>query len=156
MPTLKAEQNVYEYKNSEGVTEFTDQVKADKKPEKQFQIKKMTEAEEQKSKQKLDEIREKDAALDKRLARDIQLENERRRLEQEARALRQQEQRQNEQNDQNHHDLHDGYWYGSRPIYPNRPIKPPYGRPPNVRPPNVRPPNRPPNVRPPVNLPARR
>ena len=116
-----AVQNVYEYQNSEGVTEFTDEVKADKVPEKQFQIKKMTPEEEALSKQKLEQVREKDKELDKRLARERQLENERKLRSQEQRAQEKQSQQQQPDAD---YDRYERRRYGV-PTYPRRPnLKP--------------------------------
>ena len=116
-----AVQNVYEYQNSEGVTEFTDEVKADKVPEKQFQIKKMTPEEEAQGKQKLEQIMEKDKELDKRLARERQLENERKLRSQEQRAQEKQSQKQQQDLD---YDRYSRRRYGV-PTYPRRPnLKP--------------------------------
>ncbi len=86
MPVL-AVQDVFEYKNKEGVTEFTDELKENKTPESHVQIKKMTPEQEDESKQKLEQIMEKDKELDKRLAREKQLENERRLKIEKQRAL---------------------------------------------------------------------
>ena len=123
----QAVQDVYEYKNKEGVTEFTDEVKVNKVPEKHTQIKKMTPEEEAKGQQKLDQIMEKDKALDERLAKERQLENKRR-----AEAQKQaQEAKKNEgQDDDNGRRRYRDNVYGPYPIRPgipnnpNRPGKP--------------------------------
>ena len=124
-----AVQNVYEYQNSEGVTEFTDEVKADKVPEKQFQIKKMTPEEEAQSKQKLKQIMEKDKELDKRLARERQLENERKLRTQEQRA---QEKKSQQQQPDEDYDRYSRRRYGV-PTYPRRPISKPQPTPLPIR-----------------------
>ncbi|MCK5662003.1 MAG: DUF4124 domain-containing protein, partial [Thiotrichaceae bacterium] len=49
MPTFSV-QDVYEYKNKDGVTEFSDQIEADKKLEKHIQIQKRTPEQEAQSK----------------------------------------------------------------------------------------------------------
>ena len=140
--SLLAEQTVYQYKNSDGVVEFTDAVKADKKPEKQIKIKKMTAEEEAQSQERLEEIRKKDAQLNKRLAREIEMEEERQRLYEEEKARERLESQYEEQySRRNSGDI----WY-----VPGRPIRPPGFRPPGNRPPGSRPPIvRPPIARPP-------
>ena len=85
-------QNVYEYQNPGGVTEFTDQVKADQQAEKHIQIKKRTAEQEAQSKAKLAEIMKKDRELDERLAEQKKLENERLKRQQEARQKKLKEQ----------------------------------------------------------------
>lgn len=84
MQILQAEdvQKVYEYQNSQGVTEFTDTVKSNKEPVKELEIQKMTEEEKAQGKAKLEDIMEKDKALDKRVEAQRQLENERVRTQQ--------------------------------------------------------------------------
>lgn len=145
--SLLAEQTVYQYKNSDGVVEFTDEIKADKQPEKKIQIKKMTPEEEALSQKKLQEIRKKDAALNKRLAREIELENEQQRLYDEQKARERMEPQYEEQYSRR---TSGDVWYA-----PGRPVRP--GRPPGARPPIVRPPGtRPPVVRPPIIRPPGR
>ncbi|MCP3848818.1 MAG: hypothetical protein GY694_01080 [Gammaproteobacteria bacterium] len=116
-----AVQDVYEYKNSEGVTEFTDALKDDKTPEKHIQIDKMTPEQEAKSQKKLDRIMEKDKLLDERLAKERKLENEQRLAEQrkiqEANEKKQQE---NESNDGSNRYYDRGYYPG----VPGRPVRP--------------------------------
>ena len=76
MPSFSV-QDVYEYKNKDGVTEFTDQIEADKKLEKHIQIQKRTPEQEAQSKAKLDEVIKKDNELDKKIAKERKLENDR-------------------------------------------------------------------------------
>jgi hypothetical protein len=70
-------QEVYKYKNKDGVIEYTDHVKSDKKLIGHKEIQKMTPEQEAASKAKLDEIMEKDKALDEKLALERKLERER-------------------------------------------------------------------------------
>ncbi|MCU7836466.1 MAG: hypothetical protein KZQ83_14605 [gamma proteobacterium symbiont of Taylorina sp.] len=114
MPVFSV-QDVYEYQNKEGVTEFTDKMKANKKPEKHIQIQKMTPEQEIQSKEKLDEIMAKDEKLDKRLAKEKELEEER--LEKQKKS-RQEELKQQPSNSNN-----DNRYSAPRvtPKYKNRP-----------------------------------
>ena len=121
IPAL-AVQDVYKYQNKEGVTEFTDQVKGDKKPENHIQIPKRTVEQEAQSKEKLDDIMKKDKELDKKLANERKLENERLRREEQARMDRNQYNSESDNSDRDN-DRNDG-WYYSRPIRPVRPINP--------------------------------
>lgn len=107
-----AAQDVYEYKNNEGVTEFTDQVKDNKKLEKHIQIPKRTAEQEAQSKEKLEDIMKKDKELDKKIAQQRKLENERLRLEEKARADKAKQQSESDNNG-------NGDWY-----YPRRPVRP--------------------------------
>ena len=127
----EAVQNIYQYQNSEGVTEFTDEVKVNQKPEEQFQIKKMTPEEEAISKQKLEQIRENNKALDKRLARERQLENERKRQYQEQQAAQRKEA--NLEDDSDDNNFYGGGYYRrpGLPLNPGRPIRP---KPPGLKP----------------------
>ncbi len=139
-----AVQDVYEYTNKQGVVEFTDEIKADKKPDKHLQIKKMTPEEEALGEQKLEKIMEKDKELDKRLARERQLENERKRQYQEQQALKKKQQPEQEDDGISRRN--------NRNLYP-RPVQP--GRP-GIRPPKpshpIQPPGKPPGR--PGNRPA--
>jgi len=74
---IMAAQEVYEYKDSKGVTEFTDKVNTDKELVKEMQIKKTTPEAEAEGKAQLDNIMEKDKELDERLDAQRKLENER-------------------------------------------------------------------------------
>jgi len=111
-------QKVYEYQNTQGVTEFTDTVKANKEPVKELQIEKTTPEEEARSKAKLEQIIEKDKELDERVKLQRQLENERVKAQQKS----------TKQKDKQHSDDsdRDEYWrrvpYGVRP--PHRPVRP--------------------------------
>lgn len=60
-----AEQNVYQYQNDSGVTEFTDQQKGDVQAVQQISIPKRTAEQEAQSKAKLESIIAKDKELDK-------------------------------------------------------------------------------------------
>jgi len=115
---VEAVQDIYEYKNKQGVTEFTDEVKRDKAPEKHIQIEKRTPEEEALSQQKLDKIIEKDAQLDKRLAHERAIENEHRRKLAEQQALKNKLKAESKKNDNGYYD--NGYY--DRPVRP--PIKP--------------------------------
>lgn len=118
-----AVQDVYEYKNSEGVVEFTDAVKTDKKLEKHIQIKKMTPEEEALGKQKLDQIMKKDQALDERLAKERQLENKRR---QEAQKQANDAQKNKEQDYEKgtYRNRHRRGYHRRRPVSPDNPNRP--------------------------------
>jgi len=125
--TSWAVQDVYEYQNAQGVTEFTDQVKADKEPVKQMQIKKMTAEEEAQSEAKLEQIIEKDKALDERVKLQRQLENERNlrlQREQESRQLQKDQQSEQSSDSNGNNNYRDDLWI-RRPIVrpPNRPVK---------------------------------
>lgn len=136
---VEAAQDVYQYQNTEGVTEFTDAVKANQEPEKHFQIKKITPEEEAQSKQKLEQIREKDKALDKRLAGERQLENERRLRYQEQQAAQRKERNSEDDNKsyvRGHYDDDKSYVRGyyrrpGLPVNPGKPIRPKPGLPAN-------------------------
>jgi len=128
-------QDVYEYQNKEGVTEFTDQVKDNKKLEKHIQIPKRTSEQEAQSKEKLDGIMAKDKELDKKLANDQKLENERLRLDAQARAEKKQSESESDNNDDNRRNRNAGWYYPPvRPVHPierprpthpvNKPAKP--------------------------------
>ncbi len=123
----EAVQDIYEYKNKQGVTEFTDEPKTDKTPEKHIQIEKRTAEEEALSKQKLDKIREKDAQLDKRLAHERAIENEHRRKLAEQQALNNKQKAESEENDND-----DGYYDNG---YYDRPGRLPIGSPIKPKPP---------------------
>ena len=103
-------QDVYEYKNKDGVTEFTDQIEADKKLEKHIQIQKRTPEQEAQSKAKLDEIIKKDNELDKKIAKERQLENDRLRRSQEQ-ARQEKIRQQTEDSDSGVHYDADGRYY---------------------------------------------
>lgn len=153
---IEAVQNVYQYQNSEGVTEFTDAVKANQEPEKQFQIKKMTAEEEAQSQQKLEQIMEKDKALDKRLTRERRLENERRLRYQEQQAAQRKER--NSEDDSDDNNFYGGGYYRrpGLPLNPGRPMRPKPGVPVNPdRPIRPKPPGLKPGHRP-GTLPVRR
>ena len=117
MTQLPAEevQKVYEYQNSQGVTEFTDTIKADKEPVQQLKIEKRSAAEEAQSQEKLQQIREKDRELDKKI-------NSRRQMEYK-RSTRQRSEQQTQKSDDDDVDI----YYRRRLPYarpPHRPIKP--------------------------------
>ena len=120
---VAAVQDVYEYKNSEGVVEFTDAVKTDQKLEKHIQIEKMTPEEEALGKQKLDQIMKKDQALDERLAKERQLENKRR---QEAQKQASEAQKNNAQNNEKntYSNRHRRGFHRRRPVLPDVPGNP--------------------------------
>jgi len=128
-------QDVYEYQNKEGVTEFTDQVQENKKLEKHIQIPKRTSEQEAQSKEKLDGIMAKDKELDKKLANDQKLENERLRLDAQARTKKKQSESESDNNDDNRRNRNAGWYYPPvRPVHPierprpthpvNKPAKP--------------------------------
>ncbi|MCW8932883.1 MAG: hypothetical protein OQL19_21915 [Gammaproteobacteria bacterium] len=123
---LHAVQDVYEYKNDEGVIEFTDTVKEDKAPEQHIQIEKMTPEQEEQSKQKLDDIIEKDQALDERRAKERQMENELRRQTKRAQESETQEDEDNSNNDDY---LYRRGRYPGVPVVPGNPIVRPKPRP---------------------------
>ena len=133
-------QDVYEYQNKEGVTEFTDQVQENEKLEKHIQIPKRTSEQEDQSKEKLNNIMAKDKELDKKLANDRKLENERLRLDAQARADKKQSELESDNDDRRRRDSF-GHWY-----YP--PVKPVH---PIVRPRPKHPVNKPAK---PVHLPS--
>lgn len=114
-------QDVYEYQNKEGVTEFTDQPKADTAPEKHIQIEKRTPEQEAQSKEKLNEIMDKDKELDKKLARDRQLENER--LRRETKARQDNSQQQPDETDSSSRRYRRGALYPPKPVHPIAPKK---------------------------------
>lgn len=116
-----AVQDVYEYTNKKGVTEFTDEIKADKTPEKHIQIKKMTADEKAQSQQKLEQIMDKDKELDKRLARERKLENERRRQYEEQQALKKKQQPEQEDDGISRRNNRNLNPKPGHPIYPERP-----------------------------------
>lgn len=115
---LQAEevQKVYEYQNSQGVTEFTDTIKADKEPVKQLQIEKRSAAEEAQSQEKLEQIREKDRELDKQI--------DSRRQKEYKRSTRQRSEQQTQKSDDDDVDI---YYRRRVPLArpPHRPINPP-------------------------------
>lgn len=115
-----AAQDVYEYINKQGVTEFTDELKSSKTPESHIQIEEMTLEEEALSKQKLDKIMEKDAELDKRLARERQIENKRRQEFEQQQALKNRQEPQVEDNGGDNDSLRNDWYYG-RPVRPGNP-----------------------------------
>ena len=120
MSEVQAEdvQQVYEYKNSQGVTEFTDAIKSDKEPVKELQIKKMTEEEKVQGKAKLEEIMEKDKALDARVEAQRQAENER--VKTESKSTKQ---KQNKSDTDSNSDVYlRRVPYGVRP--PHKPVRP--------------------------------
>ena len=126
-PQLKAVQDVYEYKNKQGVTEFTDELKTDKVPEQHIQIEKRTAEEEALSQQKLDKIRQRDDQLDKKLAQERAIENEHRRKLAEQQALNKEQKAESEENDND-----DGYYDNG---YYDRPGRLPIGSPIKPKPP---------------------
>lgn len=111
-------QKVYEYQNSQGVTEFTDTVKTNQEPVKELQIEKTTPEEEARSKAKLEQIIEKDKELDERVKLQRQLENERIKTQQKSTKPKDN----NSADDSDHNE----YWrrvpYGVRP--PHKPVRP--------------------------------
>jgi len=136
MPAFSV-QDVYEYKNKEGVTEFTDQVQDNKQLEKHIQIPKRTSEQEAQSKEKLDNIIEKDKELDKKLANDRKLENERLRLDAQARADKKQSESESDNDDDGRRNSNVDWYYPPvrpRPVHPivrpkpkhpvNKPAKP--------------------------------
>lgn len=117
-------QNVYEYQNAQGVTEFTDTIKTDKAVVNQLQIKKQTPEEEAQSKAKLEQLMEKDKELDKRLNLQRQLENERHLRHQNERELEKLKKEQSADSKDNNSNR-DAIWIGPPRIRPpNRPVKP--------------------------------
>lgn len=116
MPSFSV-QDVYEYKDTEGVTEFTDQQETGKKLEKHIQIEKRTPEQEVQSKEQLDDIMKKDKQLDKKLARERKLENEQLRRQQEQ-AKQEQKRQYAEDADHNIRFYNDGWYY-------RRGLKPP-------------------------------
>jgi len=92
-------QNVYEYKNNEGVTEFTDERKENEIPEKNIQIKNRTAEQEAKSKEKLNEIMTKDKELDKQIAKENKLKNKHLKEQQEAKEKKLKQQQSSENGD---------------------------------------------------------
>lgn len=131
-------QQVYEYKNKDGVTEFTDQLKQDKEIVSESKIKKMTPEQEAESKAQLEAIVEKDKELDKQRALRNQLEKERRLRLQKEKELEQlkKEQAEESEKDKNSGDI---YWRTRPKRYP--PVRPeqPIHRPPKPRPPRPQP-----------------
>lgn len=131
---VHAVQDVYEYKNSEGVTEFTDEVKTDKTLKGHTQIQKMTAEKEAQSKQKLEGIMEKDKELDMRQAEQRKRENE---LRLQTQRQNQQQQSQGNNNQRSDSDDSSGSnYYDNGYYYPNRrPVARPKPNPrPNPRP----------------------
>ena len=135
MPTFSV-QDVYEYQNKEGVTEFTDQVKDNKQLEKHIQIPKRTAEQEAQSQEKLNTIMEKDKDLNKKLANERKLENERLRRDAQARADKKQAESESEYDNSSRRRNSNGDWYYPpvRPVHPierprpthpvNRPARP--------------------------------
>jgi len=126
---VEAVQDVYKYKNKQGVIEFTDERKTDKTPEKHIQIEKRSAEEEALSEQKLDKIMEKDAQLDKRLDHERAIENEHRRKLAEQQALKDKQKAEYQKDDNNNDDddYYDNGYYdrpGKRPVKPELPGKP--------------------------------
>ena len=69
-------QDIYEYENKDGVTEFTDKVNKNKNLQKHIQIKPTTEAQKARGEAQLNKIMENDKQLDKELAEEKLLEEE--------------------------------------------------------------------------------
>ncbi|MCU7939325.1 MAG: hypothetical protein KZQ64_15075 [gamma proteobacterium symbiont of Bathyaustriella thionipta] len=114
-------QDVYQYQNKEGVTEFTDHVKGNKTPQRQFQIQKRTAEQEAQSQQKLNEIIEKDRQLDKKIARDRALENERLRRQQKA---KEDDSKEPSSDSDSGGRWRNGIYYPPRPVHPIHPGRP--------------------------------
>lgn len=123
MPTF-AVQDVYEYQNKEGVTEFTDQVNDNKKLEKHIQIPKTTPEQEAQGKEKLDGIMAKDKELDKRLAKERKLENDRLKREAQARADKKQSEPESDNYSRRRNSNGDWYYPPVRPVHPIERPKP--------------------------------
>lgn len=128
-------QDIYKYKNKEGVIEFTDELKPNASPKKHIQIKRSTEEENAIREEKLELIKAKDKELDKRLAierekkqrQELALKKQREKAKAEQLKIQQQTQQEQEQ-----------YYYGwpywqhpmpMPPIHPGRPALPPRPRP---------------------------
>jgi TolA-binding protein len=69
LSVLNAEdaEHIYQYENSEGVTEFTDSVKEDEVPVNQIKIQKMTEQEKIQATEKLKQVEQENKELNQRL-----------------------------------------------------------------------------------------
>jgi len=65
---------VYEYKNNNGVTEFTDQVKPDEQAVKEIKVQPMSEEQKHEATEKLNKIEKDSAILDKQLEADRRIE----------------------------------------------------------------------------------
>jgi len=132
--------NIYQYKNSEGVTEFTDTVKEDKAPVNQIKIPKMTEQEKAQATKKLEQVEQENKELDQQLEAQRQLDKERNIQRQKVQA----EKKKNEQQSDETQEIkyyNNGTQLGRPIVRPRPPIRP--------RPPTVQPRPRP------VQLPAR-
>jgi len=115
-------ENVYQYKNSEGVTEFTDTVKEDQQPVNEIKIPKMSEQEKVQATEKLQKIEQQNEELDKRLDAERQADREQQLQRQKAKA----EQKNNEEQSDDVEYYHDGGIRDRdrlRPVIP-RPIQP--------------------------------
>ncbi len=116
----EAVQEVYEYKNKKGVTEFTDQVDPNKKLEKHIEIPKRTADQEAQSQAKLNTIVENDKKLDARVA-------DRKQVEATARHNNNSGNNQNQYNydgNSDRRDFDDNNYDGYLPVGAVRPIRP--------------------------------
>ena len=90
-------EHIYQYENSEGVTEFTDVIKEDQVPVEQIKIQKMTEQEKVQATERLNQIEQENNELNQRL----EAQKEQDRQNQEDRALaREQKQKEQRQSDE--------------------------------------------------------
>jgi len=134
-PIAFSAQDVYEYKNKAGVTEFTDQKNNNAKLQKHIQIDKTTAEQEARSEEKLQQIIKNDQQLDKQIAEKKKLEDEQKLLRKEAN--QEKSQQQNSNNNNNNNDRYDNGYYYPTPRHlinrhdlknpgekPNRPVKP--------------------------------
>ncbi|MFK5984031.1 MAG: hypothetical protein QM479_01215 [Pseudomonadota bacterium] len=127
-----AVQDVYQYQDKQGLVEFTDKVKNNQKPVKQFQFNKETVAEKAQREEKLELLRQQNKEIDKRVKLQQQLDNQRLinlQKQQEIEKLKQQSlDRQNtEQYNQGRY-YRGGRWYYppiiKPPHYPVKPVHP--------------------------------
>lgn len=128
-------ENVYQYKNSEGVTEFTDTVKEDQQPVNEIKIPKMSEQEKVQATEKLKQVEQENNELNQRL--EAQKEQD----------LQNKKDRAQQKKEQQQSDEPEEIEYYNNGTIRNRPIRPHPPRP-------EHPINRPGQPRP-VQLPAR-
>ena len=128
-----AAQDIYQYEDKEGVTEFTDRLKPDKTPKQHIQIENTPARQIVEGQDRLDKLIQYNEEYDNNIAEQQRLENERREKQQELNAQRSNDQI--NETDNNRYDYNGGY-YGSRPGRPGYRPKPvnPIERPKPVKP----------------------
>jgi len=139
--TAFAVQDVYEYENKQGVTEFTDRIKPDQNPASHIQIEKRTAEQEAQGQAKLDAIVKKDQEFDKQIAeqKQIEIENRQRRQELNNQRAEQQAADNKDDYDDNRYGYYDRYYrpIPGRPIHRPKPVHPIEKPKPDPKPPSI-------------------